>query len=122
MLHESKCKNLHGHRYVVEITAAAPQLDDLGRVVDFSVIKKIVGGYIDRHWDHGTIAHQDDFDLIDLCAEKNWKLFTMFDNPTAENMARALYAISNKLLADCGVEVVHVRLYETPNCWADYSE
>ena len=38
-LHESKCKAFHGHRYAAEITCQAEQLDHLGRVVDFSVIK-----------------------------------------------------------------------------------
>lgn len=33
--HESKCATLHGHRYKVEIVAAAPGLDSLGRVIDF---------------------------------------------------------------------------------------
>ena len=40
--HEGKCKNLHGHRYSAEITVTAPDLDGLGRVIDFGVIKEKV--------------------------------------------------------------------------------
>jgi 6-pyruvoyltetrahydropterin/6-carboxytetrahydropterin synthase len=39
MEHESKCKHLHGHRYALEATFVAPDLDTLGRVVEFGVIK-----------------------------------------------------------------------------------
>ena len=67
MKHESKCRHLHGHRYVAEITAAADGLDDLGRVIDFSVLKSVVGGWVDDAWDHGTLANDADHDLITMC-------------------------------------------------------
>ena len=38
-LHESKCKAFHGHRYAAEVTCVKDGLDNVGRVVDFSVIK-----------------------------------------------------------------------------------
>ena len=37
--HEGKCRHLHGHRGVAEVTVYAPSLDNLGRVVDFGAIK-----------------------------------------------------------------------------------
>ena len=37
--HESKCSNLHGHNYVLWVHAGAKELDELGRVIDFSVLK-----------------------------------------------------------------------------------
>ena len=40
--HESKCAAFHGHRYAAEITCSAPELDDLGRVVDFGVVAQRV--------------------------------------------------------------------------------
>lgn len=119
MLHESKCKNLHGHRYVAEVTCAAPVLDSLGRVVDFSVIKQAIGGFIDERWDHGTIVNEEDLDLIELCRRNDWRLYTMKGNPTAENMAVELLEVGRKLLPE-GITLVSVRLYETPNCWSEY--
>ena len=53
--HESKCRNLHGHNYVLFVTVTAPELDSLGRVIDFSIIKGLVGDWIDSKWDHGFI-------------------------------------------------------------------
>jgi 6-pyruvoyltetrahydropterin/6-carboxytetrahydropterin synthase len=120
--HESKCKNLHGHRYVAEVTAAAKTLDDLGRVIDFGVIKGVVGEWIDAHWDHGVILNSEDEALIDFVEVEDWQLYVLECNPTAENMAEYLFKKANSLLKDVGSEVVvtHIRLHETPNCWADY--
>ena len=47
--HESKCATLHGHRYRVDIEVSAPKPDSAGRAVDFSVLKTIIGGWIDRY-------------------------------------------------------------------------
>ena len=118
--HESKCRHLHGHRYVIEITAMASKLDSLGRIIDFSVLKSILGSWIDKHFDHGTIAYENDIDLIDLCYRKGWKIFIMENNPTAENMAIFLFEKFNSLLSNKEIKITHIRLYETPNCWADY--
>jgi 6-pyruvoyltetrahydropterin/6-carboxytetrahydropterin synthase len=120
MQHESKCLNLHGHRYVVEITCDANELDELGRVVDFSAIKLLVGGWIDAHWDHGTIANEKDTALIDVCNANGWVLYTMDGNPTAENLAAELWHIATRLLMPVNVVLSKVRVYETPNCWAEY--
>lgn len=119
MLHESKCRHLHGHTYVAEITAHACQLDSLGRVVDFSVIKELVGGWVDEHWDHGTIINNKDSALREYLERNAMKHFLLEGNPTAENMAAVLLDYANRLLSDTGVAVTHVRLHETPNCWAD---
>lgn len=123
--HESKCAHLHGHRYVAEVTVEAELLDDVGRVVDFSVIKTRVGEWIDRHWDHNLLLNPiDPFRLIfaeHLSVNGNKVPYPMQDgNPTAENMAKELYYVATHLLAP--LKVVHVRIYETPNCWADYHE
>ena len=40
--HKNKCQYLHGHRYSLEITATALELDELGMVADFVVLKKIM--------------------------------------------------------------------------------
>jgi 6-pyruvoyltetrahydropterin/6-carboxytetrahydropterin synthase len=118
--HESKCRHLHGHRYVVEVTAQAAELDACGRVVDFGVVKEKVGAWIDAAWDHGTLAAPWDTDLIALCEKNGWKVYPMPAEPTAENIAVELAKTADALLDDTGVRVVAVRVYETPNCWADW--
>lgn len=120
MRHESKCRNLHGHRYVVDITCAAPELDQLGRVVDFGVVKTLVGTFIDERWDHGCLLHKDDHELLELCERNGWRVYTLASNPTAETLAETLHSLAGTILASVGIEVVAVRVYETPNCWSDY--
>ena len=40
--HEGKCRNLHGHAYVFLLTCEADELDPLGRVIDFGVIRSLL--------------------------------------------------------------------------------
>ena len=122
--HESKCRNVHGHRYRVGITCEtahmADHLDEVGRVIDFSCIKEKVGGWIDEYWDHGFIVEAGDPFMDALYAAKS-KVFQLPDSPTAENMARFLFGIANQLLAPHDVEVVKIELYETPTSMATYT-
>lgn len=119
--HESKCAHPHGHNYVVYVTAEAEQLDDVGRVIDFSVLKEEVGGWVDTWWDHGFLLADADTALrAALAGAGNFKTFVMRDNPTAENMARyLLHNVCPVVLAGKGVRVVQVRVEETENCYAD---
>lgn len=119
--HESKCRDLHGHRYAIEATFVAGSLDILGRVVDFGVVKELLGGWVDVHWDHATILHQDDAALGNaITAVTQQKIYYLSGNPTAENLADyLLHHICPMLFKERGVECVRIRLYETPNCYAD---
>lgn len=121
MLHESKCKYLHGHRYVLEVTCLAPNLDKLGRVIDFGLIKSIIGKWIDDNFDHNTILHIDDQELGKNIAETtNQKIYYLPYNPTAENIVKYLFNdIIPYLLEEYPISCSKLRLYETPNCFAE---
>jgi 6-pyruvoyltetrahydropterin/6-carboxytetrahydropterin synthase len=124
--HESKCAAFHGHRYAAEITAVAPALDDRGRVVDFGVVKERVGGWIDAHWDHTAILMEGDPDpAVQAIAASNASfgrpVYWMPLPPTAETIAEELARIATELLADTGVTVVRVRVWETPNGSAEWT-
>ena len=123
--HESKCSTLHGHRYKVEITCRAIELDEVGRVVDFGVIKALVGTWVDKHWDHTTLVNVHDDALLSWCmmdAEENGKKppYVVGGEPTAENIARVLLGIARRLLENeySSLTVLAVRVWETPNCYA----
>lgn len=120
MNHESKCVNLHGHNYLVWVYAIADNLDNLGRVIDFSVLKEKVGGWIDQFWDHTTILNEKDIDLISVLQPINKKpVYIMPYNPTAENMA--IYLLNNicpQLMRGTGVKISNIIIYETENCGA----
>lgn len=122
MRHESKCAHLHGHNYQAEITCTAPELDSVGRVIDFGVIKERVGAWIDTHWDHGGIYHEGDHEILQLSRSMGWKVAILPDNPTAEVLARVLMDRAQKLLADAGIRVCRVMVEETDNCSATVKE
>ena len=130
--HKGKCASLHGHRYVALVTVGAAYLDELGMVIDFSVIKEKVGKWIDDNWDHNMILHQDDplfanhtiagglSPVKDVFAGKKPYVMPNLANPTAEFLAQELFIQSQGLLlTGLGIKVRKVRIYETPNCYAD---
>ena len=123
--HESKCRAFHGHRYTAEITCAIDQLDALGRVIDFGVVKERVGGWVDEHWDHTAILMRGDPDpAAAIIAAANARLgrpvYWLDAPPTAENIVAELARIAQELLDDAGVTVCAIRLWETPNGSAEW--
>ena len=65
MNHESKCATLHGHNGIIWVHATPIKgLDQLGRVIDFSVLKEKVGGWVDTYWDHTMILYEEDTKTI----------------------------------------------------------
>lgn len=138
--HESKCAHVHGHRYVVEVEATNT-LDDLGRVIDFSVIKSVFGKWIDDNLDHGMILFKDDpfvsvwqnpvmptgfvggepiGEPVGGGALAGQKYYVMDANPTAEHMAEMLFNKAVELLGDTGITITQITVHETPNCRAVY--
>lgn len=142
--HESKCANLHGHNYTIEITMDG-ELDDLGRVLDFGVMKELFVGYLEYEWDHKFLFWENDpllnADNTHLLkrVEKDGRFDGRFVeitpwwselpgivlvpfNPTAENMAEYLLNTAfPKLLLNARItsaRVVKVTVHETPKCSA----
>jgi len=114
--YNGKCRHLHGHNGKAVITLASPTLDSLGMVLDFSRLKRIVGGWIDETLDHKMILHKDD-PLLPLLQQQGEPVFVVDVNPTAENIARLIFEYT----AAQGFPVVEVRLWETETCYASYS-
>lgn len=116
--HESKCAHVHGHRYRAEVTVEAKELDVVGRVVDFGVIKELVGGWVDQNWDHAFVVGNEDVEMKRFLVENHQKHYTLFTEPTAENMALVLLDLATLLLPQ-ELTVTRVRIWETPNCYVD---
>lgn len=121
--HEGACKAYHGHRYAAEISVTAEKLDALGRVVDFSVIEDVVGGWIKQNFDHTAILYaKDDEPSVKAVIEANKRLgkpvYLLDGYPTVEVIVAELGKVVTKLLKSHGVRVVSIRLWETPECSA----
>lgn len=134
--HEGKCQHLHGHNYRIHFTcetAKPNDLDSVGRVIDFSVIKEKLCEWLESNWDHKFLAWENDpvmkgiyyaipgnMEFGDAKLFQESVVFVPF-NPTAENMAEHLVEVigpdvlpKDVLLTKCVVE-------ETMKCSATYS-
>jgi 6-pyruvoyltetrahydropterin/6-carboxytetrahydropterin synthase len=117
--HEGKCAFLHGHNYRVDIEVVGDgggtDVDEVGRIVDFSHIKKRMLGWLDDHWDHGFVLFADDAEaLAAVRTMRPTKYFELPWNPTAENMARYLLeVVAPAVLGDLGVVARRVTVWET---------
>ena len=113
--HDGKCRHLHGHNGRAIITLETEHLDQLGMVVDFSTIKRVVSQWIDANLDHRMILHKDD-PILPHLKHQGEPVFLLDVNPTAENLARLIH----DFVAAQGFPVVEVRLWETDDSYATY--
>jgi 6-pyruvoyltetrahydropterin/6-carboxytetrahydropterin synthase len=154
MTHGSKCRNLHGHRYVIEVECEASHLHPSGEqtdmVVDFGFLKDEMMRLIDAPCDHGFIASSADTELLALFAPQGaagWaesilaevkdkgaalttstrmgtKLYVVPFQPTAECLAKHWFEVlvaPVRKRSDACARLVAVRVWETPNCMAEYA-
>ncbi len=128
--HNSQCKHLHGHRYAIEITLsgeiiATEGASEQGMVMDFSDVKHIAKKQLVDEWDHAFLVYRNDTRVLEfLNSLPGHKTVVLDVVPTAENLALQAYNILNGAYRDTygnHLQLERVRIYETPNNWADYS-
>src|SRR5262249_4870564 len=107
--HNGPCRAFHGHRYSAEITCEGPLGED-GMIIDFGVLKSLVGTWIQNNWDHTAILMEGDIDpAVSAIARSNADVgrpvYFMNSPPTAEYLALELAHVSEGLLRDTGIEV-----------------
>lgn len=118
--HEGKCRQLHGHAYIFDLTCQGADLDPLGRVIDFSVIKATVCEWLEREWDHRMLLWEND-PMLPALFSIDPSIVPVPFNPTAENIARHMVeVVGPECLEDTGVKLVAVTVYETSKCSATY--
>ena len=126
--HESQCQHLHGHRYAIEITLSGDIIKtegspQQGMVLDFSDAKNIARRHLVERWDHAFLVYRRDKPVVEfLRSLKNHKTIELDSIPTAENLSLEAFRTLGAAYRDAfgsHVKLERVRLYETPNCWAD---
>lgn len=117
--HESKCAHLHGHNYRVHFHCEAKELDAIGRVIDFSVIKSSLCMWLEDEWDHKMLIWQEDPWLYKLQAIDPTVVAVPF-NPTAENIAKHLVEIVGPKLLPEGIRLIDCVVEETRKCSARF--
>src|SRR5690606_18144220 len=120
--HEGKCRFLHGHNYRIHFTVAADQLDEIGRVVDFSVIKTQLCAWLEEHFDHKFLIWADDDLLLPLQEFTDDGLVIVPFTPTAEASARYLGEHTGpQQVQHYPVRLIACKVEETAKCSATYS-
>lgn len=119
--HPGRCRFLHGHSYLWEVTVDG-LVDDDGMVIDFSELKKIMTEVIDPY-DHAVVVEQIDTlaDILGRNINLTERVIVTPWRPTAENMAQdAADKIRERLLqVDMDFFSVSVRLWETSTSYAE---
>lgn len=120
--HDGQCSSLHGHSYRMVIEVDGPP-DDHGMVIDFRDIKQALQPLVDA-WDHGTLVHAEDGELLGVLRQMGWKHFVLPFDSTSENVAcyaaDYLCEVAGNALKSRGVTTVRVRIQETDTCFAIY--
>ena len=114
--YDGVCKHPHGHNAVVEVEIRSEQLDKRNMVADFTDIKQIVKGWIDRELDHKMILRHDD-PLATMLQSLGEPMYLLDSNPTVERIARLIFDISREK----GLPVCRVTVWETPTSWATFA-
>ncbi|MCA5004228.1 6-pyruvoyl trahydropterin synthase family protein [Sphingobacterium bovistauri] len=121
--HEGKCRFLHGHNYRIHFEVEAQKLDNIGRVLDFSVIKEKLCMWLEDHYDHKFLIWENDPLLEDLKMLTAESLVIVPFNPTAENIAQHLVEVIAPLqLEGTGCELIRCKVEETQKCSATYKK
>ena len=98
--YKGKCSQLHGHTWKVEVFVVGEKLNDIGILADCKILKERLREITER-FDHGFL---NDFKEI--------------GNPTVENISK--YIFENLKGLPKGVKLEKVRVWESPDSYAEY--
>ena len=128
--HKSQCRNLHGHRYTLEITLVGEVIEeegssDNGMIMDFSDVKALAKAHLVDIWDHAFLVYAKDSAVRSFLATiPDHKTVVIDKIPTVENLASTAFDTLRMVYQDrygTGLRLQKLVLHETPNCWAEVS-
>lgn len=105
--YEGKCQRLHGHNWSVEAIVRGHQLDRLGMLIDFKVLKGALKNVLDE-FDHQYLNELGAFETL---------------NPTAENLARLIFERLSAVdvIKKSSARVAAIKIFETPHSCVIYT-
>lgn len=110
--YDGECANLHGHTWAVEVSLAGQQLDSVGMLIDFKVLKGMLKEVI-KDMDHSFLNELPYFNQPDRLI-----------NPTAENLSKYIYQRIKTTLSEITnqLRLTGVTVWESPDAWVTYEE
>ncbi len=132
--HPELCRHPHGHTYRVEVVVEAPSLDPGSMVCDYKALSLLVRSVL-APLDHAMILWRED-PLREVLEKAGERVVALDAEPSAEVLAQHIFFQIKRVFAEAlaepqrvapyrwrpEVRVLAVRLWETPNTWAEYSE
>jgi 6-pyruvoyltetrahydropterin/6-carboxytetrahydropterin synthase len=122
-----KCRHIHGHTYILHVSVSGKILDQLGApldgmIADFTDIKQWVKSEVIETFDHALVLRQNSEHANMNWSELNWTriLLTSYQ-PTCENIMLDIRDRLTKKIP-VGLELVQLRLYETPTSYAEWKK
>ena len=106
--YNGKCQRLHGHNWSVEAIVEGRELDELGMLIDFKILKAELNKVLDE-LDHRYL--------------NELTIFSKEANPTAENLARYIFETlsTSKIFTDSTAHIKAIRVYESPRSCVTYT-
>lgn len=101
-----KCARLHGHNWIVEAIVKGSELNDLGILIDFKILKAELNKVLNE-FDHQYLNE------LKFFADKN---------PTAENLAKTIFEqLAESEIFAGSTKLFAVKVYESPKSCVTYS-
>ena len=106
--YNGKCQRLHGHNWSVEAIVEGRELDELGMLIDFKILKAELNKVLDE-LDHRYL--------------NELTIFSKEANPTAENLARYIFETlsTSEIFIDSTAYLKAIRVYESPRSCVTYT-
>ena len=112
-LHESKCKNPHGHRYRLKVEIEGKLITEgpeSGMVRDFSIVKQLMMERIHDVYDHSFIISNADLEMIDAfeAVGADWKIHIVdFVPKTKLEIVVKIFCIRTTICVPTGLPIVN---------------
>ena len=119
--HQGLCKNLHGHTYRVEVSVSQAPEDHADMVIDFKDLKRKCEEVILERYDHAFMYNSEspaESEIAAVVMKHGMRAVAMPYRSTAENLARHFFGVLRERVAG----LCRVRVWETPDSSAEYSE
>lgn len=121
--YDGKCRNIHGHSYVLYVTVKGTPIDDEsnpknGMVLDFSDFKRVVSDTIVEQFDHALVLRSIAPMAMEL-GDAYEKVVLVDFQPTCENMIQYFASVIKANLPE-HIELYSLKLHESPSSFVEW--
>ncbi len=103
--YEGKCESLHGHNWKVEVEVKGRELNNIGILIDFKILKQLLHEIMEK---------------LDHCVLNELDMFKK-SNPSAELISKYIYEDIHEKLPK-GIAVSKVSVWESERSQAIYTD